>query len=44
MHKISDELEFRPSRTTDYGVKLHLKSKKFPIDLERENVVSMLAH
>ena len=33
MHKISDEFEFRPDRTTDYGVKLPLRSKKFPIDL-----------
>ena len=28
MHKISDEFEFRPDRTTNYA----LRSKKFPID------------
>ena len=29
MHKISDEFEFQPDRTTDYG-ELLLRSKKFP--------------
>ena len=33
MHKISDEFEFRPGRTTDYGVSCPWASKKFPIDL-----------
>ena len=35
MHKISDEFEFRPDRTTatDYGVSCPWMSKKFPIDL-----------
>ena len=33
MHKISDEFEFRPDRTTDYGVSCPWASKKFPIDL-----------
>ena len=33
MHKISDELKFRPDRTTDYGVSCPWESKKFPIDL-----------
>ena len=31
VHKISDEFEFRPDRTTDYGVSC--LSKKIPIDL-----------
>ena len=31
MHKISDEFEFRPDRTTDYGVSCPLASKKFPL-------------
>ena len=44
MHKISDEFEFRPDRTTDYGVSCPWASKKFPIDLQWENAVSMLAH
>ena len=44
IHKISDEFEFRPDRTTDYGVSCHWASKKFPIDLWWENGVSMLAH
>ena len=44
MHKISDEFEFRPGRTTDYGVSCPWASKKFPIDLKWENAVSMLAH
>ena len=43
MHKISDEFEFRPGRTTDYGVSCPWESKKFPIDLQWENGVSMLA-
>ena len=30
---ISDEFEFRPYRTTDYGVSCPWASKKFPIDL-----------
>ena len=29
MHKISDEFEFRPDRTTDYGVSCPWASKKF---------------
>ena len=33
MHKISDEFEFPPDRTTDYGVSCPWASKKFPIDL-----------
>ena len=33
MYKISDELEFQPDRTTDYGVSCPWASKKFPIDL-----------
>ena len=33
MHKISNEFEFRPDRTTDYRVSCHWASKKFPIDL-----------
>ena len=33
MHKISDEFEFPPDRTTDYGVSCPCASKKFPIDL-----------
>ena len=44
MHKISDEFEFHPDRTTDYGVSCPWASKKFPIDLYWENAVSMLAH
>ena len=32
-HKISDELEFWPDRTTDYGVSCPWASKKIPIDL-----------
>ena len=43
MHKISDKFEFRPFRTTDYGVSCPWASKKFPIDLLWENGVSMLA-
>ena len=43
MHKISDEFEFRPDRTTDYGVSCLWASKKFPIDLQWENGVAMLA-
>ena len=43
MHKILDEFEFRPDRTTDYGGSCPWVSKKFPIDLQWENVVSMLA-
>ena len=33
MHKIADEFEFRPDRTTDYEVSCPWVSKKFPIDL-----------
>ena len=44
MHKISDEFEFRPDRTTDHGVSCPLASKKFPIDLQWENGVCILAH
>ena len=33
MPKISDKFEFRPDRTTDYGVSCPWASKKFPIDL-----------
>ena len=33
MHKISDEFEFRPDRTTDYGVSCPWASEIFPIDL-----------
>ena len=43
MHKISEEFEFQPDRTTDYGVSCPWASKKFPIDLQWENGVSMLA-
>ena len=43
MHKISDEFEFWPDSTTDYGVSCPWASKTFPIDLYWENGVSMLA-
>ena len=43
MHTISDEFEFRPDRTADYQVSYPWASKKFPIDLQWENGVSMLA-
>ena len=33
MHKISDEFEFWPDRTTDYGVSCPWASKQFRIDL-----------
>ena len=33
IHNISDEFEFRPDRTTDYGVSCPWASKKYPIDL-----------
>ena len=33
MHKISYEFEFRPDRTSDYGVSCPWVSKTFPIDL-----------
>ena len=33
MHKVSDEFEFWPDQTTDYGVSCPWASKKFPIDL-----------
>ena len=39
VHKISDEFEFRPYRTTDYGVSCPWASKTFPIDLQWENAV-----
>ena len=42
MHKISDEFEFRPDRTTVYRVYCPWAYKKFPIDLQWENGVSML--
>ena len=42
MHKISAEFEFRPDRTTDYEVSCPWVSKRFPIDLYRENGVLML--
>ena len=44
MHKISDEFRFRSDQTTDYGVSCPWVSKKFPIDLQWENGVCMLAH
>ena len=44
MHKISDGFEFRPDRTTDYGVSGPWASKTFPIDLQWENGVCMLAY
>ena len=43
MHKILDEFEFQPDRTTGYGVSCPWASKKFPIDLLWENGVSMIA-
>ena len=43
MHVISNEFEFQPDRSTDYGVSCPWASKKFPIDLLWENGVSMLA-
>ena len=43
MHKISNEFEFWPDRTTDYGVSCPWASKKLPIDLKWENGVAMLA-
>ena len=33
MHKILDEFEFRPDRTTDFWVSYPWASKTFPIDL-----------
>ena len=33
MHKISDEFEFRPDRTTDYGVSCPWASKTIPVNL-----------
>ena len=33
MHNISDEFEFRPDQTTDYGVSCARASEKIPIDL-----------
>ena len=43
MYKISDEFEFRPDPTTDYGVSCPWASKNFPIDLQWGNAFSMLA-
>ena len=43
MHIISNEFEFQPDRTTDYGVSCPWASKTFPIDLLWENGVSVLA-
>ena len=43
MHKISEEFEFLPDRTSDYGLSCLEGLKKFPIDLQWENGVSMLA-
>ena len=43
MHKISDKFQFGPDRTTDYRVSSPWASKKFPIDLQWENGVSVLA-
>ena len=43
LHKILDKFEFRPDRTTDNGVSCPWASKKFPIDLQWEIGVSMLA-
>ena len=43
MHKILDEFEFQSDRTTDYGVSCPRAPKKFPIDLQWENGVYMLA-
>ena len=34
-HKISDEFEFRPDRTTDFGITCHLVQKKNIFDLVR---------
>ena len=42
-HKISDELKFRPDRTTPYRVRCPWASEKYPIDLFWENGVSKLA-
>ena len=44
MHKISDKFEFRSDQTADYGVSCPWESKIFPIDLQWENGVCMLAH
>ena len=44
MHKISDEFEFWPDRTTDCGVSCPRAPKKFPIDLLWEIGVCLLAH
>ena len=33
VHYILDEFEFRPDRTTDYGVSCPWASEKIPIDL-----------
>ena len=41
--KSGNEFEFLPDRTTDYGVSCPWASKNFPIDLQWENGVSMLA-
>ena len=44
MHKILNEFRFWSDRTTDFGVSCPCASKTFPIDLQWENAVSMLAH
>ena len=43
MHKILDNFKFWPDRATDYGVSCPWASKTFPIDLQWENAVPMLA-
>ena len=43
MHKISDDFEFWPDRNTDYEVSCPWASKKFLVDLQWENGVSILA-
>ena len=43
MHKVLEEVKFRPDWTTDYRVNCPRASKKFPMDLQWENGVSMLA-
>ena len=34
MHNIMNEFEFRPDRTTDYGVAAHERRRNIPIDLK----------
>ena len=43
MHKISDDFEFRPDRTTDYGSSCLERLKKISKTYNGENAVSMLA-